>query len=325
MMTTPRAPFNPKPIPCYMPVVNPSHPSDGRPVRTLSEKEIRERRKNNQCFFCDEKYVPGHRYRKGQFKAIEMNFDQGEKVELIEDMEENRELSLMETLRQLRRWGCSVVELEGALEVVVADGNGLRTKTVCKGFESTMVGSNFKTDVMKLPLGGCEMVLRSIMGESLNHLRKTLRVLKQNSLFAKRNKCVFGAQQVEYLGHVISHSTVSTDPSKVEAMVKWLDVWIFMIFTSFYKADVDYKEQFLCRVIIVFISTSLSPKNAAIFVYDKELLAVVYANDKWRSYLLGRRFIVRTVDEVQKLEPMAVLARRLMKKGNSAGVEVLLQ
>ncbi|GJY66109.1 putative mitochondrial protein [Tanacetum coccineum] len=40
-------------------------------------------------------------------------------------------------------------------------------------------------------------------------------------LYAKMSKCVFGATQVEYLGHVISRIGVSTDPSKVKAMQEW--------------------------------------------------------------------------------------------------------
>ncbi|KAL4351193.1 hypothetical protein GQ457_06G016870 [Hibiscus cannabinus] len=53
------------------------------------------------------------------------------------------------------------------------------------------------------------------------HLQTVLEVLREHKLFAKRNKCFFGQQQVEYLGHVISSTGVATDPSKIEAMANW--------------------------------------------------------------------------------------------------------
>ena len=48
-----------------------------------------------------------------------------------------------------------------------------------------------------------------------------LQVMRENTLFAKKSKCVFGTEQIEYLGHVISAKGVSTDPSKISAMKEW--------------------------------------------------------------------------------------------------------
>nr|XP_009783631.1 PREDICTED: uncharacterized protein LOC104232193 [Nicotiana sylvestris] len=45
---------------------------------------------------------------------------------------------------------------------------------------------------------------------------------------------------------------------------------------------------------IAFIRKTLSPRHAALLVYDRELLAIVYAITKWSQYLLGQRFIIRT-------------------------------
>jgi hypothetical protein len=40
--------------------------------------------------------------------------------------------------------------------------------------------------------------------------------LQQCHLLAKESKCVFGAKEISYLGHVISGQGVATDIAKVE-------------------------------------------------------------------------------------------------------------
>jgi hypothetical protein len=54
----------------------------------------------------------------------------------------------------------------------------------------------------------------------VQHLQLVFRVLLDNKLFLRFSKCAFTQQQIEYLGHVISHQGVATDPGKTEAMVK---------------------------------------------------------------------------------------------------------
>jgi len=45
---------------------------------------------------------------------------------------------------------------------------------------------------------------------------------------------------------------------------------------------------------IAFISRALAPKHHSISAYEKELLALVFVVDKWRPYLIGSHFIVKT-------------------------------
>ncbi|KAJ4750853.1 polyprotein [Rhynchospora pubera] len=59
------------------------------------------------------------------------------------------------------------------------------------------------------------------MEDHRRHLQITLELLQKNELFAKMSKCEFGAEKLEYLGHIISAQGVATDPKKVEVMKNW--------------------------------------------------------------------------------------------------------
>ncbi|GJU39027.1 retrovirus-related pol polyprotein from transposon TNT 1-94 [Tanacetum coccineum] len=52
----------------------------------------------------------------------------------------------------------------------------------------------------------------------LQHLATVLQEMRQNTLYAKQSKCVFGVKQLKYLGHVISAKVVATDQSKIQAI-----------------------------------------------------------------------------------------------------------
>jgi len=54
----------------------------------------------------------------------------------------------------------------------------------------------------------------------LLHLQTTFEVLRANTLYAKRSKCFFGENQVEYLGHIISAQGVSINPGKIAMMTE---------------------------------------------------------------------------------------------------------
>ena len=53
------------------------------------------------------------------------------------------------------------------------------------------------------------------------HLRKVLTILRTNKLFAKFSKCEFWAEQVGFLGHVVSQMEITIDPTKIEAVTHW--------------------------------------------------------------------------------------------------------
>ncbi len=55
----------------------------------------------------------------------------------------------------------------------------------------------------------------------LLHLEEVFQVLQEQQLYAKLSKCSFGHTEIEYLGHIITVAGVSTNPKKVQAMLKW--------------------------------------------------------------------------------------------------------
>ena len=62
------------------------------------------------------------------------------------------------------------------------------------------------------------MVYSNSLSEHVTYLRSVLEVLALNKLYAKRSKCKFACNEVEYLRHVITGVGVHTDPKKIAAM-----------------------------------------------------------------------------------------------------------
>ncbi|XP_073304131.1 uncharacterized protein [Primulina huaijiensis] len=54
------------------------------------------------------------------------------------------------------------------------------------------------------------------------HLRTVLQQLRDNQLYAKLKKCEFWLDQVTFLGHIVSKDGITVDPTKIEAVRKWL-------------------------------------------------------------------------------------------------------
>jgi hypothetical protein len=44
--------------------------------------------------------------------------------------------------------------------------------------------------------------------------------LEEQNIYANPSKCAFGVQEVEYLGHIVSHEGVKVDSKKIEAMME---------------------------------------------------------------------------------------------------------
>lgn len=81
----------------------------------------------------------------------------------------------------------------------------------------------------------------------LQHVREVLRLIQQHKLSVKLKKCEFGKRELEYLGNIISNTSVTVDQSKVRAMTDWpfpttiTELCCFLGLTGYYRKFVrDY-------------------------------------------------------------------------------------
>ena len=65
------------------------------------------------------------------------------------------------------------------------------------------------------------LVYSVTLDEHKEHLRKVFQLLRENSLYAKKSKCEFFKDSIQYLGHVISAKGIAMDASKVDAILRW--------------------------------------------------------------------------------------------------------
>ncbi|GJZ87135.1 ty3-gypsy retrotransposon protein [Tanacetum coccineum] len=135
----------------------------------------------------------------------------------------------------------------------------------------------------------------------------------EHQFYVKKTKCVFGADTLEYLGHMISGHRVEMDPKKVIAggqeatsfqelkqQLSTTPILSLPDFMQEFVVEADASDYVIRTVLlqhnrpISYFSRKLGPRMCATATYQKELFAIVEAVYKWRQYLVGRRFKIRT-------------------------------
>lgn len=77
--------------------------------------------------------------------------------------------------------------------------------------------------------------------EHWDHVKQVLEILKQNKLYCKLEKCIFAQTSLNYLGYVISSTSVAMDPKKLSAIADWpapttrKELESFLGFLNFYR------------------------------------------------------------------------------------------
>jgi hypothetical protein len=65
------------------------------------------------------------------------------------------------------------------------------------------------------------LIYNPTLDNHIAHLKQVFQLLAENQLLVKKYKCSFALQELEYLGHIIGPNGVSTDKSKILAVIEW--------------------------------------------------------------------------------------------------------
>lgn len=66
------------------------------------------------------------------------------------------------------------------------------------------------------------LIYNASLSEHLQHVRAIFLLMREYQLPVKKSKCLFDAQRVAYLGHIVSSQVVAIDPAKIEVVQAWL-------------------------------------------------------------------------------------------------------
>ncbi|RVW41092.1 Transposon Tf2-12 polyprotein [Vitis vinifera] len=178
------------------------------------------------------------------------------------------------------------------------------------------------------------LVYSKDLKEHCDHLQSVLSILANHQLHVNGKKCLFAKPQLEYLGHLVSAKGVAADPNKISAMgygaISWpltqqlkkdafnwnleaevafqklkttmttIPVLALPNFSQLFIVETDASGYGLGAVLmqshrpVAYFSQVLTARERQKSIYERKLMAIVLAVQKWRHYLLGRHFIVRT-------------------------------
>ncbi|GJX02508.1 transposon ty3-I gag-pol polyprotein [Tanacetum coccineum] len=177
----------------------------------------------------------------------------------------------------------------------------------------------------------------------------------EHQFYVKRSKYAFGASTLEYLGHIIfgrfirGYATTATpltnllrkgefkwgepEPKAFEDLklqISTTPVLSLPDFEKIFIIETDSADEDIEAVLlqeghpICYFSRRLGPRMKATVTYEKELFAIVEAVFKWRHYLLGRRFVIRTDHKSLKELMQQVIQTPVQHRSGHGGVKKMM-
>ncbi|RVW18547.1 Retrovirus-related Pol polyprotein from transposon 297 [Vitis vinifera] len=137
-------------------------------------------------------------------------------------------------------------------------------------------------------------VYRGTFEECLVNLEAVLHRCIEKDLVLNWEKCHFMVCQGIFLGHIISEKGIEVDKAKVELIIKLPSPTTVKGVTQFLGHAGFYRREDGKPYVIYYASKTLNEAQRNYTTIEKELLAVVFALDKFRAYLVGSFIIVFT-------------------------------
>lgn len=103
--------------------------------------------------------------------------------------------------------------------------------------------------------------------DHVQHLRQVFKWLRADQWFLKLNKCSFAQRSIAYLGHVVSDSSVATDPWKIQAVLDWPQPTNLKELCGFLGL-VGYYQKFIKHFAILSKPLSDLLRKDAVFVWS---------------------------------------------------------
>ncbi|RVW79075.1 Transposon Tf2-12 polyprotein [Vitis vinifera] len=208
----------------------------------------------------------------------------------------------------------------GYYQVRIAEGD--EPKTTCV----TRYGS-YEFLVMPFGLTNALATFCTLMSKIFHpYLDKfvVFKILRQNELYVKKEKCSFAKEEVSFLGHRIKDGKLMMDDSKVKVIQEWdpptkewdercqqafedlkrvvteEPVLALPDHTKVFEVHTDASDFAIRGVLmqerhlIAFESRKLNDTERHYTVQEKEMTAIIHCLRTWRHYLLGSHFIVKT-------------------------------
>ncbi|KAF7810403.1 Deoxycytidylate deaminase [Senna tora] len=270
----------------------------------LTDEEMKRKRELGECFTCDEKWSPAHQCKNKRINLITL-------LEL-EDEEDDEDEGCLETERE--KDGNSAGTLMSlSLNSVVGITGGLTMK---------LLGKINGTEVLVMvDSGATHNFISTEFVEKLGlKVEKTKVTLGDGCCVQQEGKC--RGLEVELQGLRAEERTVCLmgDVALAKSLVSMKNLIRslrkggngFLLELNEVIAQVEPELELDDRIKdkrpIAYYSHVLSNRARQNSVYERELMAIVFAVKKWRHYLLGHKFVIKTDQKALKF----LLEQRIM-------------